>query len=166
MKGENATTRFAAFFRLCAVARGQDESGSVLVEFSIVAPMLVLVWVGVLQFCPILQNRVILQGVVSQGAQTMSAGRTDSSIYTDTIDQVKAAAGPLWAQMTVTMSVCNAGGASCSACSTDSACYALMQSAQGDAAQVSATYPCVLTYSLFNLRSNCTISATDSTLIQ
>jgi Flp pilus assembly protein TadG len=181
MKRENATSTggFGRFFRSLlrddgrdAVLRGhlrghlksvfQAESGSVLVEFSILAPMLVVMWVGVLQFGLILQNKATLQDAVHQGAQTMSAGRTIQAIYTDTIDQVEAAAGSLAANMTVTLSVCNASGASCSPCSTN--CATLMHS--GDAAQVSATYPCVLAYSLFNLGSSCTISATEETLIQ
>ena len=149
----------------------RDESGSAVVEFTILAPLLILLWVGVLQFGPILQNQVILQDAVHQGAQTLAASRTDANVYSDTIAQVEAAAGSLWANTTVTVSICNASGGSCSACSTNSTCAALMRpssttTAQGDAAQVSATYPCVLTYKLFNLGKNCSVSASESALIQ
>jgi len=157
--GGRATARLSAnMFR--------DESGSVLIEFSILAPMLILLWVGVLQFFPILQNHVILQEAVSQGAQTLAAGRTDSTVYSDTINQVTAAAGSLAASMTVTVSVCNASGGSCSACSTNAACGTLLTSAQGEAGQVSATYPCVLIISLFNFAPGCTVSATVRALIE
>lgn len=150
--------------RLRSVLR--DERGSTLVEFTIIAPMLVVLWVGVLQFGPILQSKIILQNAVYQGAQLMGASRTDATIYTDTINQFNAAAGALAAGATVTVSICNASGASCAACATDALCASSIGAAQGHAAQVSASYPCVLANGVFNFHSACTVTATESALIQ
>ena len=146
----------------------KDNSGSALVEFSLVAPILVTMWVGVLQFGPLLQNQLILQNAVHQGAQVMSAGRTDASVYTDTMNQVSAAAGALSSSVSVTLSVCNASGTSCSVCvsSGASSCATLMQTAAGDAVKVAATYPCSLTFALFGFGSSCSLSASEIALTE
>ena len=145
----------------------RDERGSTLVEFTIIAPMLVVLWVGVLQFGPILQSKIILQNAVYQGAQLMGASRTDATIYTDTDQSVQRRRGRsgggrdghrvhLQRQRRV---VCGLRHRHRSARSSIGA-------AQGHAAQVSASYPCVLANGVFNFHSACTVTATESALIQ
>ncbi len=149
--------------RSAAVIR--DESGSTLVEFTIVAPSLILLWVGVLQFGPVLQNYVIIQNAAFQTAQFAGTGRTDATIYTDSINQFSAAASSL-SGASATISICSASGTSCTPCSSDSACVSAMTSAKGDAVRVSASMPCSLSYTLFGFGSNCSISTTQYALIQ
>lgn len=146
----------------------EDSSGSALVEFSLLAPILITLWVGVLQFGPLLQNQLIIQNAVNEGAQVMSSGRTDANVYTDTLNQVTAAAGALSGSLSVTLSVCNASGTSCSTCSSTgaSSCATLLQAAYGDAVHVAATYPCSLAFGLFDFGSTCALSASESGLIE
>lgn len=146
----------------------QDTSGAALVEFTVLAPILMLLWVGALQFGPLLKDKLILEDAVHQGAQAMSSGRTDPSVYQDTLSEVNAAAGAMSAQLTVSLSICNASATSCSACGASgaSSCATLLQTSIGDAVQVTASYPCTLTYRLFNLGSTCTLSASESALIE
>lgn len=146
----------------------QDTSGAALVEFSLLAPILMLMWVGAMQFGPLLQDKLILQDAVHQGAQAMAAGGTDPNVYADTLSQVSAAAGAMSGSLTVSLSICNASATSCSACGASgaSSCATLLPTSAGDAVQVTATYPCSLTYKLFNLGPTCTLSASESALIE
>ena len=132
------------------------------------APILMLMWVGAMQFGPLLKDKLILQDAVHQGAQAMAAGGTDPNVYADTLSQVSAAAGAMSASLTVSLSICNASATSCSACGASgaSSCATLLPTSAGDAVQVTATYPCSLTYKLFNLGPTCTLSATESALIE
>ncbi len=144
-----------------------DESGSALVEFTVLAPLLLMLWVGVLQFGPVLQNYLTLQNAVTQGVQTFAAERSvAATVYSDTINQVSAAAPSLYSGATVTLSVCNASGGSCTACTSNSTCASAIGSAQGDAAKVSATYPCGLTFKIFGFGASCTISVSADMLIR
>lgn len=143
----------------------QDVSGAVLVELSVLAPILLLLFVGVLQFGPILQQYLILQLAAHQGAQVMADGRTDPSIWTDTTDAISSADASLKG-VTVTLEVCNSNGASCSTCNSNSTCATLMGSASGDAARVSLSQSCSVAYALFHLGSTCSVAATEDALIQ
>lgn len=156
--------RASALARRSAVVIG-DESGSAMVEFSIVAPLLILLWVGVLQFGPILQNYIIIQNAAFQTAQFAGTGRTDATIYTDSINQFNAAASSL-SGASATISLCSASGTSCTACNTDSACVSAMTSAKGNAVKISASMPCSLTYTLFGFGSSCSISTMQYALVQ
>ena len=152
--------------RLAGLIR--DTSGAALVEFTVLAPILMLLWVGALQFGPLLKDRLILEDAVHQGAQAMAAGGTDPNVYADTLSQVSTGAGAMSASLTVTLSICNASATSCTACgaSGSSSCATLLQTSAGNAVQVTASYPCTLTYRLFNLGSTCTLSASESALIE
>ena len=146
----------------------QDTSGAALVEFTVLAPILMLMWVGAMEFGPLLKDKLILQDAVHQGAQAMAAGGTDPNVYADTLSQVSAAAGAMSASLTVSLSICNASATSCSACGASgaSSCATLLPTSAGDAVEVTATYPCSLTYKLFNLGPTCTLSASESALIE
>ena len=142
-----------------------NETGSALVEFSLLAPLLIMLWVGAMQFSPLLRDQIILQAAAHQGAQVLAAGRTDANVYSDVQNAVSVAAGSMSSGLTVSLSICNSGGSSCSACQA-STCANVLQSAAGDAAQVSVSYPCSLTYALFNLSASCTLSASESVLVE
>ncbi len=57
-------------------------------------------------------------------------------------------------------------GGSCTACTSNSTCASAIGSAQGDAAKVSATHPCGLTYRVFGFLADCTISVSADMLIR
>jgi Flp pilus assembly protein TadG len=156
--GGQATARLTATARRSANLF-RDESGAVLVEFTVLATLLVLLWAGVMQFGPVLQNYVTLQNSVTQAVQTLAAGRTDATAYADTIAQVSAAAGSLYSGATVSLADCNGGA--CTACTAGSCALTA-----GHAANVSATYPCGLTYRIFGFGADCTLSVSAEMLIE
>ena len=143
-----------------------DNSGAAVIEFAMLAPVLLLLGLGVLQFGPVLKQQAVLQVAAHQGAQVLSTGRTAASIWTQTTSAIDSAISTLSGTVSVTLSVCDSGGDTCTSCSDDASCATLFASAEGDAAQVQLTYPCVLAYPVVSSTSVCSLSATEYALIQ
>jgi len=143
-----------------------DNSGAAVIEFAMLAPVLLLLGLGVLQFGPVLKQQAVLQVAAHQGAQVLSTGRTAASIWTQTTSAIDSAISTLSGTVSVTLSVCDSGGDTCTSCDDDSSCATLFAAAEGDAAQVKLTYPCVLAYPVVGPTSVCTLDATEYSLIQ
>jgi len=144
----------------------RDQAGAALVEFTVIGPVLLVLWLGVIQFGFILNNSVALSAATAAGVRTLSVDRGQSSTpYTDTLNQINASAGTLTvANITTTVTICSSS-TSCSACSTDSTCLTALSNGQGYAATVSTSYPCVFSFTLLNLGS-CKLAATETSRVQ
>jgi Flp pilus assembly protein TadG len=147
-----------------------DRSGSALVEFTVIAPMFLTLWLGVIELGFIFNNYVTLTGATAAGGRQLSIDRAmDSTPYSDTLTQIKNSAGFLTtANITTTINICTSLTV-CTTCSSDAICSTLLASAQGYLATVTTSYPCFLPFSTLGflpLGPSCTLSATASNLVQ
>ena len=139
----------------------RDPSGASAVEFALLAPILLMLAIGIAEFGLVLNNYVMLTQGVGQGARILSLSRGASTPYTTTVNAVRNAANNLTsANITVTMSVNG------TACANDTACQTALSSASGDAASVTATYPCSLIVMGINYLPSCTLSSTTQEMIE
>jgi Flp pilus assembly protein TadG len=166
--------------RLLHIAK--SRAGVAAVEFAFVAPILLLLTVGMAEFGIALNNYIEVTEGVRVGARQLALSRGSSCPYTDTVNAVTTAASNLAAP---TVSTCPGSAASCTtttqlcitmsvngtACTSDSSCSSDLTSggssgASGDPATVMATYPCSLVIMGHNFLSNCQLSSTTTEMIE
>src|ERR1700730_3484323 len=85
--------RFVRF--KAAKAKSLGERGAALVEFGLLAPVLLLILLGTAQFGLTLNQFVTLTNAVSIGGLQFALSRSDTTPYTDAINAVKNAAPSL-----------------------------------------------------------------------
>jgi Flp pilus assembly protein TadG len=147
--------------RTIARRLARDRDGATAVEFALLAPILLMLAVGIAQFALTLNEYVMLTEAVRDGARQLSLARGGSTPYTTTINQVKSSVGGLTvASLTITTSVNG------TECTTDSACQTALTSAAGQASAVSATYPCQLKVMGIDFLPSCTLSSTTTEMIE
>jgi Flp pilus assembly protein TadG len=134
----------------------RDGGGTASVEFALVAPLLLLLVLGMCQFGITLNQYLTLTNAVRSGARQLSIDRGAPTPWTDTTNQIYASAPNLTpASLTITMSVNGTG------CATDAACKTalLAAGATGAPAAVTASYPCSLAFFGYNFASVCTLTS-------
>jgi Flp pilus assembly protein TadG len=141
----------------------KDHTGSVLVEFTLVLPVLLFLILGLAQFGLIFYNYILVTNAAVTGARQLSISRLDSTAYTDTVSAINSATTNL-SGLTITMSV---NGATCS---TNSTCQTDLQNAYTAAAippqpvSVTVSYTCsstsIMPAYLINLVGICPLKAT------
>ena len=158
--------------RLLDVAR--DRAGSVIVEFAVVAPVLLLVLLGVLQLGIFYYDYVALTDATAAGARQFSIGRLDATPYSDTVSAVQHATCNAsstacilqTANLTITTSV---NGTPCAtgtqtASQNDAACQLALASAYSAQQPISVTvsYSCtsLMPVSWVNLGGICPLTMT------
>ena len=150
----------------------KDQTGSALVEFTIVFPVLVFLILGLAQFGLLFYNSIMVTNAAATGARQLALSRTDANAYTDTVTAITNAApglgltGATCASGTttpcITMSV---NGATCS---SNSGCQTDLVTASGTVppqpASVTISYPCsgnsIMPAYLINLTNACPVNAT------
>jgi Flp pilus assembly protein TadG len=147
--------------RLFDVVR--DHTGSVLVEFTLVLPVLLFLILGLAQFGMIFYNYILVTNAAATGARQFSISRLDSTPYTDTQSAINSATTNL-SGLTISMSVNG------TACSSDSACQSALQTAYTAATippepvSVTVSYSCssnsIMPAYLVNLVGVCPLTAT------
>ena len=144
---------FAFFVRFkAAKAKSLGERGAALVEFGLLAPVLLLILLGTAQFGLTLNQFVTLTNAVSIGGLQFALSRSDTTPYTDAVNAVKNAAPSLKpASLTITLSVNGAN------CLTDAAC--MVTNNVGQPSQVTATYPCNLQVMRYNFAPVCNLTS-------
>jgi Flp pilus assembly protein TadG len=141
----------------------RDRGGSPAVEFALIAPLLLMLLMGIIQFSIAFNNNIELTEAVRTGARNFAISRAIASAtpYSTTISTIAASAGNLTAaSITVTVSVAG------TSCSTDSACATALSTAAGGTAVVTATYPCNLSVMGANFLPNCTLQSQTSDLVE
>lgn len=151
------TARFAAM-RILHVIR--NPGGASAVEFAFVAPILIMLMIGIAKFGLVLNNYLTLTEAVATGARYLALSRDGSSSpYTGTIAQVEGAAFNLSpASLTITTTVNG------TACSANATCQTLLTA--GTPAMVRATYPCDLSVFGYDFAPSCTLSSSTTDMIQ
>jgi Flp pilus assembly protein TadG len=141
----------------------KNEAGSPAVEFALIAPVLLMLLMGIIEFGIAINNYIELTEAARSGGRNLAISRTNgsSSPYTSTVSTIEGSAPSLTAgSITVSMTV---NGTSCS---TDASCSSALSNAAGDTAQVTATYPCSLSVMGVNFAPGCTLSAKTSDLVE
>jgi Flp pilus assembly protein TadG len=155
------------------------ERGAVLTEFALLAPILLLIMLGIAKFGLALNQYVMLwngvevaamQFAVSGGASSTPA----SSAWTALTGQAPtlktggtcgASGTSLCLSISVNAAAC-VTNASSSPTGDDSACSSALAANVGTPAVVSATYPCNLTVLQYNFFPSCVLSAQITELVQ
>jgi len=121
--------------------RSRNCAGGVALEFALVAPLLIAMLLGIVQFSVLFNNISVLTNAASSGALLFSQGRSFTAPYSSAVTAVKGAAGSLVAaNLSISASV---NGVSCS---SDATCLSAFGQG-GIPATVTVTYPCPLVLS-------------------
>ncbi len=140
-----------------------DRSGAPAVEFALIAPLLLMMIMGIIQFSITLNNYIELTEAVRTGARNLAISRAMASAtpYTTTVADISSSAGNLKASsISATLSVNG------TACTTDSGCSTALSTAAGETATVSATYPCNLTVMGVNFLPSCSLQSQTADLVE
>jgi Flp pilus assembly protein TadG len=132
------------------------RTGTAAVEFALVAPVLLMLVLGMCQFGITLNQYLTLTNAVRSGARVLSVSRGSATPFTDTTNQIYGSAPNLTqGSLTITMAVNG------TACSTDAGCNTalLAAGAAGAPAAVTASYPCSLAFFGYNFAPICTLSS-------
>ena len=138
----------------------KDDRGVSAIEFAIVAPIMLGILMGIIQFGIAMNQYLNLTNAVAQGALTLALARGTTNPYSATTTAIGTAAPNLvTANITITVRINGV------ACSTDSTCASALVA--GQPALVRATYPCNLTVMGVNYAPNgCNLSAQMAQMIQ
>lgn len=139
------------------------DDGGAAVEFGILAPIFVMLVVGIVQFAFTFADYMFLTSAVMAGSQTLSVSRGITSPFTSTVNAMVASAPMLTpAQLKANIKITVNGAA----CSTDAGCASTLNSAAGDIVVVTANYPCNLTILGVNYVPGCTLAAQVAQVVQ
>ena len=139
----------------------KDRGGASAVEFALLAPILLVLALGIAQFGIVLNNYVMLTEATADGARQLALSRGSASPYTNTVNAIQNAANNLTAGNITITTIVNG-----TACTSDATCQTALSSASGQAASVTATYPCSLVVMGVNYAPSCTLSATTQEMIE
>lgn len=111
------------------------KSGSTIVEFSLIAPILIILLLGIIQYSWLLMSNLMIVNATSVGVRSFSAERGFSTPYSSTITQILEASPYIGITSNdITIKVDG------TTCSSDSACATALSNAQGKSASVSLYY--------------------------
>jgi Flp pilus assembly protein TadG len=144
--------------RLLTLAR--DRAAATAVEFALVAPVLLVLMMGMAQFGITMNSYVMLTEAAADGARYFALARGTATPYASTVAQVTATTSGLTGTVTVTTFINNV------ACSTNSTCQTALAANVGGPAKVTATYPCNLTVMGINYLPSCTLSSSTTQIIE
>lgn len=138
-----------------------NERGQSMVEFALVVPLLLMIITAMVSFGITIQNSLALTNAVNSGAELLSAsrGQTTDPCATATT-AIEAAAPNLTASKLSFTYVINGSSYSSTSCAS-----ATSNMVQNGTAEVTVTYPCVLSgYGL--TFPSCTLSTQTAEIIQ
>jgi Flp pilus assembly protein TadG len=165
--------------RLFDVAK--DHTGSALVEFAFVMPILMFIMLGIAQFGLLFYNYHLVGYAAASGARLLSISRLDPAASCDTVNAINQASGGLGgatscaSNLTITLSVDGTACAS-SGSYSGSACTTALQSAYTAAAippqpvSVTVQYTCnanaILPINWINMTGVCPLTSTIQQAVQ
>jgi len=122
----------------------RDRTGTGVIEFAIVLPVLLVLVLGLAQFGIIFYDYIIVANAAATGARQFSISATDKTAYTDTVNTIIASTSltPALTTSNITLTVNG------TACSTDASCNAALYAAlianttPPEPTIVSISYPC------------------------
>ena len=155
--------------RVRARLRTSEQTGSSLVEFVLVLPILFALVTGICAFGLALNNYLMLTDGVAIGARLLAVSRGQTTDPCATTATAVSNASPLLYPSNISFTFVLNGtpytGASCSSSSTTTGAAGNL--VQGQPAQVTATYPCSLAVYGVNMGSgSCSVMAQTTELVQ
>jgi Flp pilus assembly protein TadG len=154
------------------------EDGNALVEFAMVAPVMLMIMMGIIVIGSTMSNYLQLIEATASAARTVAVSRSNTLNPCTTVTSAVSGGAPLLnsANMTYTLVLNNSAGTtlgtygpttgslSCSSTSYTSGAPSYLQ--QGGSASVTVTYPCNLSIYGRNYWSGCTLQAQTTEMIQ
>jgi Flp pilus assembly protein TadG len=159
--------------RLRARLHFGGEKGGALVEFALVLPVLLLVVTAITTFGIALNNYLQLTEAVGIGGQALSVSRGNTTDPCNAVSSAVIAAAPYLVSTSISFttkiytsssSSTSYSGTSCSSSSTTTGAAGNLT--QGQAAVVTATYPCSLAVFGVNYAPTCNLTAQVTEIIQ
>jgi Flp pilus assembly protein TadG len=152
----------ASALRALAFRFRRETTGSAVVEFALLAPVLFMLLIGMFQFGIMINNYIQLTEAVRVGGRTLAISRGSTTPFTTARNAVYASApGLKQANMGFTMTVNG------TACAADGACKSTFDSAQGTQASITVTYSvCNAIIYGKNYLPNCNLSSTTSVRVE
>jgi Flp pilus assembly protein TadG len=146
-----------------------EEEGAALVEFALIAPLMLMLTSGIFIFGIAMNNYLVLTQAVSVAARTLAANGGITLDPCATAYNAVTAAAPNLTPSKLTLSMTLNGvaesGNTCSSSSTTTG--AAGDLAGGTNATLTVTYPCVLVfYGNASGATGCTLTASDTELVQ
>lgn len=130
-----------------------DRRAVSALEFALVAPVLLMILIGIIQCGIAFSNYLTLVDGVRAASRVLASERGSTTPFVDTTNALYQSAPDLTkASITISLSVNG------TACGTNAACETALTTAAGDPESVSATYPCNLTIMGVNYYPGCTLS--------
>jgi Flp pilus assembly protein TadG len=157
----------AGGFRRSPLDAAKDRGGAAAVEFALVLPMLLVMLVGIIQFGVAINSYLELTDAVRAGARSVAVSRssaTSATPLTTMNSAITNSAANLTAGSITTTLLING-----TACTTDTGCETAISAAEGDAATVTSTYPCISSSFVFYMKffaTGCTLTSTTAELIE
>jgi Flp pilus assembly protein TadG len=154
------------------------EEGGALVEFAMVAPIMLMIMMGIIVIGSTMSNYLQLIEATASGARTVAVSRSNTLDPCNTVATAVSSGAPLLnsANLTYTLVLNSSLGAnvgtygptkgslSCSSANYTSGAPSYLQ--QGGSANVTVTYPCNLSIFGTNYWSGCTLQAQTTEMIQ
>lgn len=142
----------------CARCLPGDRRGTAAIEFALVAPVLLLLLVGMIKFGIAVNQYHSLTNVGLQGATVLAFSRGNPTPYSRTVAAITSASDLVAGSITITVKIDG------TTCSDDASCRGLL--VQGAVAEVRVSYPCDLSLSGSGSPSICTLTGTSRQMVQ
>ena len=152
--------RFSTEVRIQSHKLGSRRGQSVI-EFSLVAPLLLILMTGMVAFGLTLYNNLVLINGVNIGAQALATSRGQTTDPCATATTAIQNAAPSLTSSKLTYSITIAGGTPYTTTSCTAAASAMVQGAN---VKVSANYPCTL--AVYGMTGTCGLGASTQEMIQ
>lgn len=141
--------------------RAGSRQGQAMLEFAMVAPVLLMVVTGIVSFGIVVQNSLVLTNAVNTGAQLLAASRGQTTDPCATATAAIEAAAPNLASGSLSFTfVINGSTYTSTSCASGASGMT-----QGASAEVEATYPCL--FKIFKaVMPACTLTGQTTEIIQ
>jgi Flp pilus assembly protein TadG len=160
------------------VRLSSNEEGGALVEFAMVAPIMLMIMMGIIVIGSTMGNYMQLIEATASAARGVAVARSNTLDPCNTVASLAGSGAPMLnsANMTFTLVLANSAGTtlgtygptkgslSCSSASYSSGAPSYLQ--QGGSATFTVTYPCNLSIYGTNYWSGCTLQAQTTEMIQ
>jgi Flp pilus assembly protein TadG len=140
----------------------RERAGMAALEFALTVPALLIIMLGATQFGLTFNNYLMLTNATQAGTRQFALSRGSNTLAADAVNMVYGSAPNLSpANLTIILKV---GVTQCASVppltsAANAACKTAMDSAQGQAATLTSTYPCTLRIYGHDYLPHCTLTA-------